>query len=111
LAAAKSRDYTLANVPMLPLTSSQRFWTLAILAHTAALVALSLVPLAYGMGLLYGLGAAAGGGFFLWRSWQLYLAPTRKAAMANFGASLVQLTLLVAAVLADDAFRIFPWFA
>jgi protoheme IX farnesyltransferase len=111
LAAAKSRDYTLAGVPMLPLTASQRFWTLAILAHTAALTALSLVPLAYGMGLIYGLGAAAGGSYFLWRSWQLYRAPTRQAAMANFGASLVQLTLLVAAVLADSALRIYPWFA
>ena len=111
LAAAKSRDYALANVPMLPLTASQRFWTLAILAHTAVLVALSLIPLAYGMGLIYGLGASAGGSYFLWRSWQLYRNPTRKTAMANFGASLVQLTLLVAGVLADDALRILPWFA
>ncbi|MDH3194930.1 MAG: heme o synthase [Hyphomicrobiales bacterium] len=110
LAAAKSRDYALADVPMLPLTAPQRFWTLAILAHTAALAALSLLPLAYGMGLIYGLGAMAGGCYFLLRSWRLYRAPTRKAAMANFGASLVQLTLLVMAVLADDALRIVPWF-
>ncbi|VAW13922.1 Heme O synthase, protoheme IX farnesyltransferase COX10-CtaB [hydrothermal vent metagenome] len=110
LAAAKSRDYTTADVPMLPLTASQRFWTLAILAHTAALAVLSLVPLAYGMGLIYGIGATAGGTFFLWRSWQLYRVPTRKTAMANFRASLVQLTLLIAAVPADKALRIVPWF-
>ena len=111
LAAAKSREYTAADVPMLPLTASQRFWTVAILAHTAALAVLSLVPLVYGMGLIYGVGAAAGGSFFLWRSWQLYRAPTRKTAMANFRASLVQLTLLVAAVPADKALRIVPWLA
>lgn len=111
LAAAKSSDYATADVPMLPLTASEHFWTLAILAHTAALVALSLVPLAYGMGLIYGLGAVAGGGYFLWRSWQLYRAPTKSTAMANFRASLVQLTLLVAAVLADDALRLVPWMA
>ncbi len=96
---------------MLPLTASQRFWTLAVLAHTAALVVLSLVPMAYGMGVVYGLGAVAGGSLFLWRSWRLYRAPTRQAAMANFHASLVQLTLLVAAVLADDALPIGPWLA
>ncbi|HSG95338.1 MAG TPA: heme o synthase [Afifellaceae bacterium] len=111
LAAAKSRDYTLADVPMLPLNASQRFWTLAILAHTVALVVLSLVPLAFGMGVIYGLGAAAGGWYFLSRSWRLYRTPTRQAAMANFRASLVQLTLLIAAVLGDSALRIYPWFA
>ena len=48
--------------------------------------------------------AAAGGGvYFLWRSWLLYRAPSRAAAMQNFGASLIQLSLLVAGVVADAA--------
>ena len=111
LAAAKSRDYQLAGVPMLPLTASQRFWTLAILAHAVALAALSLAPLAYGLGLIYGVGAATGGVYFVWRSWRLYLSPTKQTAMANFTASLVQLMLLVTAVLLDGAVRIYPWFA
>jgi heme o synthase len=95
LAAAKVDDYAEAGIPMLPVIAPEREWTLAILSHTAVLVALSLVPLWFGMGWIYGVGAASGGAYFLWRSWKLYVAPSRKAAMANFGASLVQLLLLV----------------
>ena len=95
LAAAKVDDYAEAGIPMLPVIAPEREWTLAILSHTAVLVALSLVPLWFGMGWIYGVGAASGGAYFLWRSWKLYAAPSRKTAMANFGASLVQLMLLV----------------
>lgn len=98
LAAAKADDYSAAGVPMLPVIAPDREWTLAILSYTATLVALSLAPLWFGMGWLYGLSAATGGGWFLWKSWRLYLAPTPTAAIANFRASLVQLLLLVTGV-------------
>jgi protoheme IX farnesyltransferase len=101
LAAAKSDDYAAADVPMLPVVAPEREWTTAILSYTAALVALSLVPLWFGMGWIYGLGALSGGGYFLWRSWVLFRAPSRKAAKANFLASLVQLLLLVAGVFVE----------
>jgi protoheme IX farnesyltransferase len=103
LAAARRDDYAAAGVPMLPVTAPDRLWTLAILLHTAALTVLSLVPLGFGLGPIYGAAAATGGGYFLWRSWRLYRAPSRGAAMANFGASLVQLLLLVVGVIADAA--------
>ena len=95
LAAAKADDYTAAGVPMLPVVAPEREWTLAILSHTAVLVAVSLMPLWLDMGWIYGVGAASGGGWFLWKSWRLYAAPGPKTAMANFHASLVQLLLLV----------------
>ena len=98
LAAAKADDYAAAGVPMLPVIAPEREWTLAILAYTAMLAALSLAPLFFGMGWIYGLFAAAGGGWFLWKSWLLYRQPSRKAAMQNFLASLVQLLALVAGV-------------
>ncbi len=101
LAAARREDYAAAAVPMLPVTAPDRIWTLAILLHTAALVALSLVPLAFGLGPIYGTAAGIGGGYFLWRSWLLYRAPGRGTAMANFAASLIQLLLLVFGVVAD----------
>jgi len=103
LAAAKDRDYELAGVPMLPIVVPAHAWTMAILTHTVALVAVSLVPLWFGMGVLYGLGAAIGGAIFLWTSIALYRAPAQATAVANFFASLVQLMLLVAGVLLDRA--------
>jgi protoheme IX farnesyltransferase len=103
LAAAKGQDYADAGVPMLPIVVPAHAWTLAILTHTALLVAISLVPLWFGMGLFYGLGAGVGGAIFLWKSVALYRWPTKKAAMANFLASLLQLTLLIAGVLLDGA--------
>ena len=98
LAAAKADDYSAAGIPMLPVIAPEREWTLTILIYTATLVALSLTPLWFGMGWIYGLFAGAGGGWFLWKSWQLYRAPSRKAALSTFLASLVQLLLLVAGV-------------
>jgi heme o synthase len=105
LAAARRDDYAAAGVPMLPVVATDRVWTRAILLHTVALAVLSLLPLAFGMGPLYGAAAATGGGYFVWRSWQLSRAPGRQAAMANFKASLIQLTLLVFGILADAAMR------
>jgi protoheme IX farnesyltransferase len=105
LAAARRDDYAAAGVPMLPVVASDRVWTSAILLHAVALAALSLVPLGLGMGPWYGIAAAAGGGYFVWRSWQLLRKPTGIAAMTNFKASLVQLVLLVAGILVDVAMR------
>jgi len=104
LAAAKGDDYVRAGVPMLPIAVPSCAWTLAILSHTIALVAISLVPLWFGQGLFYGLGAGCGGGIFLWKSIALYRNPTRQTAIANFFASLLQLSLLIAGVLLNAAF-------
>jgi protoheme IX farnesyltransferase len=99
-------DYEAAGVPMLPVVVGDRACALAILAHTVALVALSLVPLAYGMGWIYGIGAGLGGALFVYMSVQLVLHPARKAALANFFASLVQLTLLLSAGIVDVALAV-----
>ena len=103
LAAAKGQDYADAGVPMLPIVVPAQAWTLAILTHTVVLVAISLVPLCFGMGLFYGLGAGVGGAIFLWKSVALYCKPTKKAAMANFLASLLQLMLLIVGIMLDGA--------
>jgi protoheme IX farnesyltransferase len=103
LAAAKAEDYAQAGVPMLPVRVPQRVWTLTILLHTVALVAISLVPLFFGKGLIYGLGAGMGGAWFLWKSIALYLHPTRQTAMGNFFASLIQLALLILGVVLEAA--------
>ena len=104
LAAAKGEDYANAGVPMLPVVAPAYAWTLAVLAHTVALVAISLAPLAFGMGLFYALGAGIGGAIFLWKSIALFRMPTKATAMANFFASLLQLTLLILGVVFDGLF-------
>jgi protoheme IX farnesyltransferase len=108
LAAAKGDDYTRAGVPMLPLVAPAYAWTLAILSHTVALVVISLVPIWFGKGLFYGLGAGCGGVVFILESWRLHRHPTKRNAMKNFLASLLQLALLIAGVLLDGAFGSWP---
>jgi heme o synthase len=108
LAAAKGDDYARAGIPMLPLAVPPHAWTLAILTHTVALVAVSLVPLWFGQGLFYGLGAASGGALFIWKSVALYRSPTKKKAIANFFASLVQLLALISGVLLNATVATWP---
>lgn len=105
LAAARGDDYQRTGVPMLPVVVGERVWAAAILGHAALLLVLSLLPLWAGMGWVYGVFAAAGGGWFFWRSLQLWAAPTRHAALANFRASLMQFSLLVSGVYLDAAVR------
>jgi protoheme IX farnesyltransferase len=105
LAAAKGQDYAKAGIPMLPVVVPAYAWTSAILAHSVALAVVSLVPLWFGEGVLYGLGAGLGGGYFVWKSVVLYRAPSKENAMANFFASLMQLALLIAGALLSSAVR------
>ena len=108
LAAAKGEDYAKAGVPMLPIVVPTYAWTSAILVHTVALFAVSLVPLWFGKGLFYALGAAGGGLWFVWKSWRLHRQPDKQHAMANFFASLLQLMLLVGGVTLDSAAGSWP---
>ena len=90
---ALHKDYAAAKVPMLPVVIGDGPAARVILAHTVALVALSLLPFAFGMGWLYLAGAVIGGGYFILRAVQLVRAPGPVLAMKTFFASLVQLTL------------------
>ena len=101
LAFALRDDYAAAGVPMLPVVVGEHAAARAILANTIALVAVSLLPVAFGLGWIYLAGAAIGGGFFIFKSVALLRAPSTKAAMANFHASLIQLSLLLLAAMVD----------
>jgi heme o synthase len=96
-------DYARVGVPMLPVVVGDRRCAWMILAHTVALVALSLAPLAYGMGWIYGAGAIAGGALFVVTSVRLVRHPSRQTARANFLASLAQLGVLLIAAIAERA--------
>ena len=101
LAFAYRDDYAAAGVPMLPVVMGEAAAAWIILGHTVALVALSLLPAAFGLGWIYLLGAASGGALFVITSLRLVAKPGRTRAMANFFASLVQLCLLLVAAMLD----------
>jgi len=105
LAIANRADYAAAGVPMLPVVVGSERAARVVLHSTVALVVASLLPGLCGAGWIYMAGAAAGGAYFVFRAWQLATAPSRATAMASFFASLVQLSLLLAAATIDGLMR------
>ncbi len=103
LATAMHREYAEAGVPMLPVVVGDAVAAKVILAHTVALVLLSLLPVAYGLGWIYLVGAAGGGAWFILKSVRLVQDPGPIAAFVNFKASLLQLGLLLLAAILDRA--------
>jgi protoheme IX farnesyltransferase len=103
LAIVCREGYARAGVPMLPVVKGERAAARAVFAGAALLVASTLLPLAFGMGPVYAIGAGAGGALFLRAAWQLVREPGVATARASFHASLVQLSLLLAAAIADRA--------
>ena len=105
LAIARQADYAAAGVPMLPVVVGPQRAAQAVLGSTVALVVASLLPGLFGAGPVYLAGAAAGGGYFIVKSWGLWLEPCRKTAMGAFSASLVQLSLVLVAATIDGLMR------
>lgn len=105
LAIANEADYRAAGVPMLPVVLGPARAARIVHANTLLLVTASLLPLFFGAGWLVAAGAVAGGVHFLRRTRELARAPSRKTAMAAFFASMVQLSVLLAAVVLDAALR------
>lgn len=103
LAAARGEDYRRAGIPMLPVVTSHEVWGPVIFGHVVALVALSLLPLLFGSGLIYGVAAALAGAWFIQKSWKLMRNPSRQAAMATFRASLAHFALVGLGVMVDKA--------
>jgi protoheme IX farnesyltransferase len=101
LAIASHDDYATAHVPMLPVVAGDALSAKVILAHTLALVGVSILPIFWSAGAFYIAGAASGGAVFLWTSARLAQEPSRKRAIQNFLASLLQLALLLGGVVAD----------
>ena len=105
LAIANQAEYQAAGVPMLPVVVGVERAARIVHGHTVALVVVSLLPLAFGAGWIYGLCALLGGAHFLRRSHALMRAPQRSTAMASFFASMVQLSALLGGVLLDALMR------
>lgn len=106
LATILHKDYAEAGVPMLPVVIGDKATAWVILGHTLVLVAVSLTPMAYGMGPIYLSGAVIGGAYFISRSIALVRAPGAEAARSNFLASFIQLGLLLVAAILDGALHL-----
>ena len=89
---------------MLPVVKGDKKAARIILGHTILLVAVSLLPVLYGLGWIYLVGALAGGIYFIIKSVQLVRNPTKETAMANFVASLVQFSVLMIALMLEVNF-------
>ena len=94
-------DYARVGIPMLPVVVDEKTAAWIILGHTVLLAGLSLLPVMYGLGWIYFLGAATGGAWFVRTSIGLARNPSPETAMTNFHASLLQLSLLLIATILD----------
>lgn len=101
LAIAKNKDYTRTGVPMLPVIIGNRRCAQVVLVNTLMLVAISILPFFYGLGWIYLLGAASGGGFFIYHNIRMIRDPSPRVAMQSFFASLAQLVLLLLGAVVD----------
>lgn len=102
LALYRRDDYVKAGLPMLPVTHGMQFTQLHILLYTIALMAATMLPFAVGMsGLIYLVSAAVLGLVFFYQAWQVYRHYTNRIAYRTFSYSIVYLSLLFAALLAD----------
>ncbi len=101
----RSDDYARAGVPMLPVVKGKPHTRLQILLYTIALVPLGVAPAMLGFaGALYLAAAAGTGAWFLWAAIGVYRESDdvkEPAARRLFGVSLVYLTALFAALIAE----------
>lgn len=105
LAIANRDQYAAAGVPMLPVVVGPERAARIVHWSTAAMVATTLLPLGFGAGWAYGLGAVLGGAHFLRKTSALAREPVQARAMAAFFASMVQLSALILGVWLDAALR------
>lgn len=105
LAIYRVKDYSAANIPMLPVTHGIKFTKFCLLLYTILLCAVTCLPFAVGMsGLIYLVPTLLLNGYFLYLALQLYRADDisqQKIAIKTFNFSITYLLLLFAALLID----------
>jgi heme o synthase len=102
LALMIKEHYANAGVPMLPVARGDDETARQIVRYTALLVAVTLVPVAFGtFGLVYGVAAALLGAVFAWYALELRRTLERTAAVRLFHYSLLYLALLFVAMAID----------
>lgn len=102
LALYRNADYTRAGVPMLPVVAGLDATKNHMLAYTAILLGVTLLPWLLGMsGAVYGACALLLGGRFLHYAWQVKRSTDDAVARSMFGFSILYLFALFMAFMAD----------
>jgi heme o synthase len=102
LALVIKDNYKAAGVPMLPVVRGERETARQIVLYSAGLVAVTLLPWAFGsVGLLYLASALGLGAIFLWLAERLRRETTPRRAVLLFHYSLLYLALLFVALALD----------
>lgn len=106
LALYRVEDYRRSGLPMLPVTHGSEFTRLQVLLYTLVLFAATLLPFVFGMsGAIYLLAALALGAAFTGYAFALWRRYSDALARRTFRFSIVYLSLLFAALLADHYLR------
>lgn len=104
LAILRKEEYQQARIPMLPVVAGEGKTAWWILAHTLAMVLVSLIPYWQGsLGGFYLISSLGAGSFFLARNLCLLFHPSKAIARMNFHASLIYLAVLLTAIIVDHA--------
>jgi protoheme IX farnesyltransferase len=102
LALYRRDDYAKSGLPMLPITHGMKLTQFHILLYTIALFATTMLPYAVRMsGLVYLASAVVLGLIFLSYAWRIYRNYSDQLARKTFTYSIIYLSLLFAALLAD----------
>jgi protoheme IX farnesyltransferase len=102
LALMLKEHYASARVPMLPVARGDRATADQIWRYSLLLVAVTLVPVGFGVfGLAYGVAALVLGGVFLWYALLVRRTLARTASVRLFHYSLLYLALLFVAMAVD----------
>jgi protoheme IX farnesyltransferase len=105
LALYRTEEYAKAGLPMLPVTHGQKFTRLHVLLYTLIMFAASLLPFVVRMnGWLYLSAALVLGGVFIAYAVRIYIDYSDRLAQKTFRYSILYLSLLFAALLADHYF-------
>ena len=103
LALLKQGEYGRAAVPMLPNVVGEAETRRQVLLYTAILTAISLMPVAFGLGEIYLASAVVLSGLFLLWAARLYATPSKRLARETFFYSLWYLALIFGAMVVDRA--------
>ena len=105
LALYRTEEYAKAGLPMLPVTHGQKFTRLHVLLYTLIMFAASLLPFVVRMnGWFYLSAALVLGGVFIGYAVRIYVDYSDRLAQKTFRYSILYLSLLFAALLADHYF-------